>query len=385
MQNLKISSSQKLKTYNQKSVLNVIFTKGPISRVDIASKTGLTQQTITNIVGRLLKDNLVVEGTTKTLGAGRNPIPLQINYDGIYAIGIEITVKHIRGVIINFNRKIEFEKKVEVKNFKGSKHTVNILIEIIDWLLKQKVSTELIKGIGISIQGVVDKSKGKVIKASSLYWENFNLKQVIESQFPLPVHLENDVNVVAVVENMVGLLANSQNNLVLKIDQGIGGAIVINKQLYTGNQNIAGEFGHYKCCYGKDALPCHCGGKGCITTIASIGSLERNLGLDFKEIIHRFNNNDLEIINEMEKIGVLIARGLSNIITFLHPDQVLLTGELFEKAGVFFQQLIRENIDQLVPNHSQNVNLIQKVEDVDNALMAASLVINEMFQLPNSL
>jgi predicted NBD/HSP70 family sugar kinase len=385
LQNQKISSPQKLKTYNQQNVLNIIFTDGPISRVDIASKTGLTQQTITNIVGRLLKENLVVEGITKTAGAGRNPIPLQINYDGIYAIGIEITVKYIRGVIINFNRKIEAEKTIDVKHFTSSKHTVSILTEVIDWLLKQKVSTDLIKGIGISIQGIVDKNSGTVIKASSLYLENYHLKKEIERHFSLPVHLENDVNIIAVVENMVGLLSSSQNNIVLKMDQGIGGAIVINKQLYTGNQNIAGEFGHYKCCYGKDALPCHCGGKGCITTIASIGSLERNLGLHFDEIINRFVSHDPEIRSVMEKIGKFIARGLCNIITFLQPDHVLLTGELFEKAGQFFLSLIQENIDQLVPLHNQNVTLLQKVDNSDGALMAASLVINEMFQLRNSL
>jgi predicted NBD/HSP70 family sugar kinase len=211
------------------------------------------------------------------------------------------------------------------------------------------------------------------------------LKKEIERHFSLPVHLENDVNIIAVVENMVGLLSSSQNNIVLKMDQGIGGAIVINKQLYTGNQNIAGEFGHYKCCYGKDALPCHCGGKGCITTIASIGSLERNLGLHFDEIINRFVSHDPEIRSVMEKIGKFIARGLCNIITFLQPDHVLLTGELFEKAGQFFLSLIQENIDQLVPLHNQNVTLLQKVDNSDGALMAASLVINEMFQLRNSL
>lgn len=385
MQNQKISSPQKLKTYNQQQVLHVIFSDGPISRVDIAAKTGLTQQTITNIVGRLLKDNLVVEGSTKTTGAGRNPIPLEINYKGIFAIGIEITVKYIRGVIINFNREIVSEKKVQVKQFESAEHTVSILVDVIDWLVMQEKTADLIKGIGISIQGVVDKSSGTILKASSLYWENFNLKKEIESRFSLPIYLENDVNVIAIVENMVGLLSGSQNNLVLKIDQGIGGAIVINKQLYTGNQNIAGEFGHYKCSYGEDALPCHCGGKGCITTIASIGSLERNLGMDFAEIMDRFHHNDPEIRKVMEQIGLAIARGLGNIITFLQPDEVLLTGELFEKAGVFFQALIRENIDQLVPFHSQNVTLLQKVDQMDGALMAASLVINEMLQSPNRL
>src|SRR5690606_28158607 len=99
----KVSSQQGLKFINQQKVLNLIYNESPISRVEIAERTSLTQQSVTNIVNRLMEEDLVREGESMSGNKGRKPIPLAIQADKMYAIGIEVAVKYISGKLIDFH------------------------------------------------------------------------------------------------------------------------------------------------------------------------------------------------------------------------------------------------------------------------------------------
>lgn len=377
----KITSPYKMKLGNQQKVLNMIYKAGAISRVEIAEQTNLTQQTITNIVRRLLEEKLVIECESTSSNVGRKPIDISINSRCLYAVGVEVTVRKIYGVLIDFDKKILAEESISVDSFLNAEHTLSCVVNIIDSLLSGNNYPERVKGIGISIEGIVDKTSGIVLKASDLHWENFGLKEELESRYVLPVYIENDVNVIALVENLEGLLKDSQNNIVIKLDQGIGSAIVFNKILYTGSTQVAGELGHYKCCYGEEAIPCHCGGKGCLTTVASIKALEKSLGIDFDEIIERLKSEDEYVKQKVEKIGRTIGDALSNIITFFNPDEILFTGKFVEKAGFLIMPSVEERIKQSVPSFSKK--LILKTTCVKNgAVLSGEMVIGEMFKNP---
>jgi predicted NBD/HSP70 family sugar kinase len=378
----KASSQQMMKTINQQKVLNLIYYEGPISRVEIAAKTGLTQQTITNIVSRLLNENIVKEGTPTISGAGRKPIPLLINDSELYAIGIDVTVKYIRGVLVDFQGKVLFEAQQYAKQFESAKHVVSMITSVVESILHQ-ANKEQIKGVGISIQGLVNNQTGTVLNAPTLKFKDFPLKEILEKQFPYPFILENDVNMLAIVENMNGCLSSSQHNITLKLDQGIGGAIVIGKQLYDGNRHAAGEFGHYKAFEGEDALPCHCGGRGCLTTVASVGSLERHLHMDLKEITHCLVSGDKKISALIDEVGESITKVLANNITILNPDSILLTGQLVEELGFYLLPLITEKVLTIVPEYCRDLSFVTIKENKDMAVMSAGLVIKEMFAIPD--
>ncbi|WP_147294841.1 ROK family transcriptional regulator [Oceanobacillus chungangensis] len=375
------SSAQVMKAYNQQRVLNVIYYEGPISRIDIAAKTGLTQQTITNITGRLLEENIIIEGKSTGSGAGRKPIPLEINHSQLYAIGIEITVQSIRGILVDFNHNILAEQSIDAANYNNADDTLHYLQSIIDALLTNASSLQLIKGIGISIQGVVDPLAGIVINSHALHLKDYPLKEKLEQHYSFPVHIDNDINTIAIVENSGGALDSSQNNLTLSIDEGIGGAIVINKELYTGYHHRAGEFGHIKTFFGKDALPCHCGSAGCLTTMASIGGLENVFSISIDNMIKEIMKGNQRYENALLKIGNAIGDGLCNLIIFFDPEKVLLTGRLFDMAGDFIIPIIKEKMKTSVPHFSRDVILEYLSKRQEQASMAAELAIQEMFKL----
>lgn len=379
MQANKPTSNKLLKSINQQKVLRLIFTDGPISRVELAEKTGLTQQTITNIVNRLLQDRIVLEMAPTTSSVGRKPVPLVIDGSSMYAIGIEVAVQYIRGSLMDFQNKRIFEARREKTEREG--YPLTSICSVVDELLLHVPDKSRLQGIGCSIQGLVDSKQGVVLYSPGLGYRNFPLRDRLEEQYGLPVLLDNDVNLLALVENLNGRLAASPNNITLKLDYGIGGAIVANNQLCSGAKHVAGEFGHYKVVIGEHALKCHCGGKGCLTTIASISSLRRsNWKLDdFRTLVMEQEPAAAARFNTMiDSIGL----ALSNVITIMNPEHVLITGALVDTFKDTLTDALKERIASSVPETCRGVEIIVLPETPNESISAAGLVMNEFFEVP---
>ncbi|TMV52116.1 ROK family transcriptional regulator [Paenibacillus mesophilus] len=379
MQANKPTSNKLLKSINQQKVLRLIYTDGPISRVELAEKTGLTQQTITNIVNRLLQDDIVLEMTPTASSGGRKPVPLVIDGSSMYAIGVEVAVEYVRGSLMDFQNKRIYEVTKRKNGNEG--YPLRYIIGAVDELLQHVPDRSRLKGIGCSIQGLVDSRQGTVIYSPGLGFRNYPLRDRLEEAYGLPVLLENDVNLLALVENLKGTLAASQNNITIKLDYGIGGAIVANNQLCAGANHVAGEFGHYKVETGEQALKCHCGAKGCLTTIASISGLRRS-SWTLENLRAGVSEQEPEAKAKFKQIVDAIGIALGNVITFLNPEHVLLTGALVDELKELLVPELKERIRSNVPETCRGVELVCLPATPNESISAAGLVINEFFDVP---
>ncbi|MTW84356.1 ROK family protein [Virgibacillus dakarensis] len=378
----RVPSQKGLKFINQQKILNLIYNESPISRVELAERTFLTQQTVTNIVNRLMEDNLVMESQSMPTSRGRKPIPLVIQTSKLNAIGVEVAVKYVSGKLIDFSGKVIAEAIYEVDVFKEEEETLACIRNVIDKLLKAVANRNYLKGIGISIQGLVDTKQGIVKKSPGLAWENFPLVEKLQEVFDYPVYVENDVNLLAIIENQNGSLMNSDNNVVLKFDHGIGGSIIYHKKLYVGSSHVAGEFGHIKAFSGADAYRCHCGSVGCLTTLASNSGLINNKKTTLEEFASKVRKGDAEAKRLLGKIIDAIGIALSNIVTFINPDQILLTGRVMEKMGDIMVPQLDEIVHTTVPESCRNFKLHRINKSLDEAILAGKLVIKKFFDVP---
>jgi predicted NBD/HSP70 family sugar kinase len=378
----KVSSQQGLKFINQQKVLNLIHNEARITRVEIAERTALTQQTVTNIVNRLMEDDLVVEGKPIAGAKGRNPIPLAINVDKMYAIGLEVAIKYIKGKLIDFQKNVIAEFSIVDTGYENSEDTFECVRKVVYELVKKVPKKGTLKGIGVSLQALVDSKNGIVIHSPGLEMKDFPLVEKLEKEFKFPIYIENDVNLVAIIENEKGRLVDSENNIVLKLDHGIGGAIMNQKQLFVGASNVAGEFGHIKAFTGTNRYTCVCGSAGCLTTLASVSGLLRIKGLTLDEFSAKVQSADPEAIQLLNTIAEAVGRTLSNVITFLNPDRVLLVGKVIEKLGNRFVPQVEQIINETVLYSCKNVSIIHVIEPLDESMLAAELVIKNFFEIP---
>ncbi|WP_411552559.1 ROK family protein [Paenibacillus lautus] len=381
---VKQTSHMLLKSINQQKVLFLIYSEGPISRVELAEKTGLSRQTVTNIVNRLLKEKIIVTGELIDLeaGSGRKRVGLHINSGHFYAIGLELAGKYIRGKVFNLRQEAVASAERTSNKYGSIDVLMRLLHEVIDELLTQVPNNSKVKGVGISMQGLVDSQHGIVLRTPGIGVHRLPLKQLLEDKYNIPVYIENDVNLLSVNENMNGCLKDSNNNITIKFDYGTGGAIVHNKQIIAGSSFVAGEFGHYKGFYGEDAYPCHCGRSGCLTTLASSSGLSVSIKCTLEEFAEGIRTGDPKFLGLYEKIVDGIAIAVTNIITFINPDSLLMTGRVIPTISPEMFNEIKARVMHQLPVTVNNVQLIHLQDKPDETKLAAGLVIKRAFEIP---
>jgi len=221
--------------------------------------------------------------------------------------------------------------------------------------LMEKVRTILnsmgeFDAIAISSAGQVDPVAGSIIYATDNIpqYTGTQIKKNLEELFHVPVVVENDVNAAALGEATSGAGKNYDSFLCLTYGTGIGGAIIINHQIYHGNSFCAGEMGHIITHAG--GLKCTCGNCGCYESYASTTALIRTvkehtgLNLNGREIF--------EVIDTDSRVkeGVTawideVIWGLVSLIYIFNPPAIILGG------GIMNEEFIRNTIQQNIGNH----------------------------------
>lgn len=127
--------------------------------------------------------------------------------------------------------------------------------------------------IGMGCPGICDSEHGIVEYASNLGFRNSPLKADMESEFKVPVFLDNDANAAAFGEFVAGSAKGSNSAVIITLGTGVGSGIVIDGRIYRGANFAGGEIGHTVIV--MDGLPCSCGRKGCFEAYSSATGLVR--------------------------------------------------------------------------------------------------------------
>ncbi|MBX5435702.1 MAG: ROK family glucokinase [Alicyclobacillaceae bacterium] len=130
-----------------------------------------------------------------------------------------------------------------------------------------------VAGAGVGIPGFLDVDRGVVVEAVNLGWRDVPLVAELERVLGLPVAIENDANLAALGEAWTGAGRGTYSVLCVTVGTGVGGGIVIGGRLYRGVNGMAGEIGHLV--VNRDGLPCNCGKRGCLETVASASAIVR--------------------------------------------------------------------------------------------------------------
>lgn len=325
-----------VKKENKSLVLEEIIENSPISRADIASSTGLNKGTVSSLVNELLDEKLINESGPGKSSGGRRPVMLLFNQVAGYSIGIDLGVNYILGILTDLKGNICSEKKVSFNKL-TYEEMVEELYEIIDALVASTPSSPYgIVGIGIGVPGIVDKDK-KILLAPNLNWRNVDLKGILQEKYNIPVIIENEANAGAYGEKKFGVGKNHNNIVYVSVGIGIGVGLILNGNLYSGNNGFSGELGHMT--IEVNGTKCSCGNQGCWELYAS----EKSLLLDAKRfdlqntedfsletIIDRANSGESDSIHLFEKTGKYLGVGINNIINIFNPEQVIIGNRMAE-------------------------------------------------------
>jgi predicted NBD/HSP70 family sugar kinase len=246
---LKGTNLQYAKSYNIRIVLETIRLHAPVSRVDIAKKTNLTAQTVTNITRELIAAGLIVEAERHQDGRGAPSILLRINRYGAYSIGMDLDKDHLTAVLVDLMGDIR--QRVNLKlNFPTADEAM-VLFEktALDLIRAEGIPMTRVWGIGVGLPGPlgIDDSNviTKVVNPKLMPgWINVPVGRKLSERLGLPVYLENNASAAAIGERWFGAGKSIDTFFYVYFGAGLGGGIVINGELHSGFSGNAGELGY---------------------------------------------------------------------------------------------------------------------------------------------
>ncbi|MGH2554708.1 MAG: ROK family protein, partial [Actinomycetota bacterium] len=246
-----------------------------------------------------------------------------------------------------------------------------------------EAATSPILGIGIGTPGIVDVD-GSVVEAVNLQWHGVSLQQELAARFDLPVRVANDAHVAALAE--FGL--RHTNLVVVKVGVGIGGGIVVNGGLYSGDRPAAGEIGHIR--VADNGIPCTCGNSGCLETVASVPSIlrraaaiagreldqEGSLSTDPDELVRALGRD--AIGQAVAEAGRAMGSVLAHMVAILDIHRIVIALELPGFEDRLLEVLRAEVGARVLPDLASVVELSATTRGPDLVIAgAAALVLRD--------
>ena len=283
-------------------------------------------------------------------------------------LAIDIGGTMIKYSLVSSDGEILSTDKIETEAEKGLE---NILNKIDNIFKRYKENNPV--GIAVSGTGQINGMIGKVIGGNPIIpnWIGTNLVKILEEKYNLPAVLENDVNCVALGEKWIGAGKDLSNFICLTIGTGIGGGIILNNQLFRGENFVAGEFGHTLIKKGEF--------EQFASTTALIRLVKERTGkiLNGKEI---FDLEKKEIVEYQEVISEWIENltdGLSSIIYCFNPANMILGGGVIGQGEPLINRIKNSLFKKIGPQFKEKLNIIQAKLGNNAGMIGASYLLLE--------
>lgn len=216
-----------------------------------------------------------------------------------------------------------------------------------------------VQGVALSLPGVVDNRQGEIRGLSAIpYIHNFPIKAEFEEIFDhLPVAMENDANCAALAELWLGSAKDVNNALVIALGTGVGGSVIMNRQLVRGCNLVSGEFGLMQ------MTPEHTWSEvGTVVTAVNRYNRHSNQSpITGTELFDRATAGDELAQHEVDKFYHYNALGMYDLICSFNPDRIILAG------GVSARQDLAEILTKRVTNLLKWAGLSEPVVDIQTS------------------
>lgn len=329
------STSQYIKEHNINQIFHIIRKEKGISRVEIAKRMNLSQTSVGRSVLELLEAGYVTEGENVGNSVGRQRILLHVVPRKALFIGVYLSSRRIDIGLVDIAGNILVQKSYEMEDT-APDYVVEKIKIAIDYILMQIADEELenLVGIGVSVPGTVDYRTGLVMNAPTLHWKAVHLGSLLQSCYPYNIVVDNDVKSFAKAQRFLNSVEDPNEFLVLHLGTGIAMAEMRNGRLMRGRNNVAGEVGHI--IINPNGPLCDCGRRGCLQSSISKGSIEKELGMPFKEAVNGYYNGDERCFAVLNRVANDIAIWISNFMNIFDPMEIILTGSMLDEWEELF-------------------------------------------------
>ncbi len=392
-----IATSDTVRNINRRIILDLIRTRQPVSRADLARISGLQRSTISLITEQLLTEQWITQGALGHLPRGRKPRFLHLNVERAGIIGVNVRPTSTTIALADLNAQF-----IAHESF-PTDADANVFIQDLTERLRAfiKLYPQIyLEGVGVSIPGRVDSISKKIVFAPNLGWRDVDLQTPLESATELPVEIENAANACALAEIWFDKRSDGIQDLIaVTVSEGIGTGIISNGQLVRGANGVAGEFGHVSI---EEFGPlCKCGNRGCwevfasntaaineyVQAAAGSNSKKQNNRFEsdkpsFDDILHLSEQGDAKAIQTIERMGHYLGIGLSMLISGMAPSMIVLIGEV-TRCWKRIEPIIKNVLNARLPGSPMVTRIIPAEDSLQPRLRGSmALILQKHFGAP---
>ena len=307
----------------------VLGAERPLSRAEVAARTGLNRATVSRLVAELVAGQLVVEDTPVIAGAGRPATPLRPAGRTVGGLGLEVSIDFLGARVLDLAGQLVAEDVV-AGDHRGSDAPVLLsrLRELGEEVAaRAAASGTRIAGTTLALPGLVAHSR--LLVAPNLGWREVDPADHLSTLPGVRLQLDNEARLAALAE-----LAHGQNRSFLYVSGGvgIGAAVVQDGAFATGVHGFAGELGHV--CVDPAGPRCRCGATGCLETFAGTAAILRAAGLgeasDLTAVSSAVAHGNEAARAAVERAAVALGTALAALVNLVDVTEVVLGNTLAE-------------------------------------------------------
>ena len=344
-----LASSETARRINRDIILQIIRTRQPISRADLARLSGLQRSTVSQIIEQLLEEKWVREGALAHLPRGRRPTLVHLN-DDLVVLAADIHPHQATVALVDLNGRLLSRSTLPIG--KDPAKAVHGMTECMK-RIRDAYPRKSVEGIGISLPGRVDPETQRLVFAPNLHWPDFDIKGAFEREMRLHTEMENAATACLLSELWFGRMDGIRDAVLITVSEGIGSGVMANGQIISGRNGMAGEFGHVP--LDPSGPRCACKGTGCWEMFASCNAALRYYSelepkakrMTFHELLSLAEEGNTQAAAALAKQARFLGKGLRTVVAGLSPEVVLVAGDV-TSAWARFAPLIEAELKEVV-------------------------------------
>ncbi|MFI9470236.1 ROK family protein [Streptomyces sp. NPDC052492] len=327
-------------------VFTTVLAHGPLTRLDVARRAGLSPAAVTKAVRPLIEAGYLVEDADAEARPALGRPANRVRVDGGRALftGLKVTGDEIIGVLTDLCCRILVARRVPLTG-RAPRDVLAVAVDLVNELRTEADGFGVpVLGLGIALAGDVDRAEGTVRYSPFLDWHGVPLAGPAGAASGLPVTVDNDVRALTVAEQWFGDGVGLSDFAVVTVGAGIGCGLVVHGRVVSGAHGVAGEIGHVP--VDPDGPPCHCGNRGCLEAVAAdaaiLARVREVTGSDVAgtaEAVALAHRGDEGARAVYARAGEAIGRGIATVANLLGPQRVIISGEGLAAYDLYARQI----------------------------------------------
>lgn len=332
---------------------------GLMPRVQVAKELSVSPATVTTLTSELIELGLLEEVAAPReleTGRGRPAVALGVRAAAHYVAGIKLSDREHTAVIVDFAGNLVAD--IAIPRRPGSMELA-ALVDATETLVRKAceragIDAARLSAVGLGVPGFVDSARGVVHWSPILSVRHAPLAAAAAGRLQLPVHIDNDANLVTLAELWFGAGRKLSDFAVVTIEHGVGMGFVLNHRIYRGAQGLGMELGHTK--VQLDGALCRCGQRGCLeayvadyalareaTTALNWGAREaQSVNILLESLYDHAKAGNAAARSIFRRAGRFLALGLANVVNLFDPELIILSGERMRYDYLYANETLAE-------------------------------------------